>query len=144
MYFRNYRLWKRWWDKRLKSPVSKHPSTVIMLKYSKHCWNLQHNTFIIFSLSLWGKLSLEVSLILIFEILGMFGNTLIATDKNSLFNLGNLWQEFQMEVSEKVKAFSEFFTLFLNIFQILNILKKKVTLVACIFLKLKNAKDMVI
>ena len=40
------------WKKRgqvkcLKSPLSEHPATVVMLKSRKHCWNLQDIVFII-------------------------------------------------------------------------------------------------
>ena len=36
MYFGNYRLSKTWLDNYLKSVVQEHPSTVNMLKDSKH------------------------------------------------------------------------------------------------------------
>ena len=51
------------------------------------------------------NLSLEMSLILISQLLGLFGNTLPADDKYFLLNLENFQQPFQMQVSGKVKAF---------------------------------------
>ena len=48
MYFWNYGLSKTWLDHSLKSAVSKHPSTVTMLKGPKHLWNLHDGAFIMF------------------------------------------------------------------------------------------------
>ena len=47
MYFRNYRLQKTWFDKYLKSPTWEHPSTVNIVKSSKHLWNMNESTFVI-------------------------------------------------------------------------------------------------
>ena len=47
MYFQNYRLSKSWLDHCLKSTVLEDPSTVNMLKVSKHLRNLHGSTFII-------------------------------------------------------------------------------------------------
>ena len=46
-YFRNYILPKIWLDQCLKSPVTQHPSTVIMLKVFWHLRNLHDTTFTI-------------------------------------------------------------------------------------------------
>ena len=59
---------------RFKTPFDSHYAKVFQTLLKSAAQHFYH----IF-LSLWGKLSLEVSLILISEILGMFGNTLIAT-----------------------------------------------------------------
>ena len=48
MYFRNYRLRKRWLDKSLKSRVSQYPLTSNMVKGPKHCSNLNRGAFAIF------------------------------------------------------------------------------------------------
>ena len=48
MYFRNYRLRKRWLDKSLKSRVSQYPLTSNMAKGPKHCSNLNRGAFAIF------------------------------------------------------------------------------------------------
>ena len=37
MYFENYRLWRKWLDKCLKSPVSEDPSIRDMVNGSKNC-----------------------------------------------------------------------------------------------------------
>ena len=47
MYFRNYRLQKRWLDEYLKNPVSEDPSISNMGNAPKHCCNLGDSTFTI-------------------------------------------------------------------------------------------------
>ena len=49
---------------------------------------------------------------MICKILGLFVNLLTADDKYSLLNKGNLWQDFQMQFSQKRKIFYEFFFAF--------------------------------
>ena len=48
MYFQNLTIPKMWLDIFLNSALSKHPSTVNMLKRPKHLWSLHESTFIIF------------------------------------------------------------------------------------------------
>ena len=48
MYFRKYRLRKKWLDKCLKSRVSEDPYTDNKANGSKHCCNLNSSTFRIF------------------------------------------------------------------------------------------------
>ena len=48
------------------------------------------------------------------KILGLFVNTLTADDKYSLVNRDNLMQHIQMQLSQKEKKFSEFFSVFLK------------------------------
>ena len=48
MYFRNYRLQKRWFDKCLKSLVSEYPWTSNMVNVLKQCFNLNDSTLTIF------------------------------------------------------------------------------------------------
>ena len=50
------------------------------------------------------------SLLVIFKILGLFVNTLTADDKDSLLNRDNLTQPIQMQLSQKQKTFSQFFS----------------------------------
>ena len=50
------------------------------------------------------------SLLLIYKILRLFVNTLTADDKHHLLNRGNLAQPVQMQLSQKQKTFSEFFS----------------------------------
>ena len=46
--------------------------------------------------------------------LGVFVNTLPADEKSSCHNMENFLQQIQMQVSQKPKTFSLFFTAFLN------------------------------
>ena len=60
------------------------------------------------SLSLWGKLSWYIFLLVISVILGHFVNTLTADDKYFLRNRKNLPQSIQMQLSKKQKTFWTF------------------------------------
>ena len=78
------------------------------------------------------------------EILGLFVNQLTAVDKDSLLNRGNLLQHVQMQLYQKRKIFFNFFFLhFLNFYWILNISKKKMSLIADVFVKLRTPKNLV-
>ena len=48
MYFRNYRLRKRGFDKCLKNLAPEYFSTNKMVNGQKHCWNMDEGTFTIF------------------------------------------------------------------------------------------------
>ena len=50
------------------------------------------------------------SLLVIHKILRLFANTLIVDDKHYLLNRDNLTQSIQMQLYEKQKTFSEFFS----------------------------------
>ena len=81
---------------------------------------------------------------MICKVLGQFVNPLTIDDKYSLLNRCNVLQHFQMNLSEKGKIFSKpFFLHFLNLDFILNILKKKMTLIADVFLNLQTPKNVV-
>ena len=64
--------------------------------------------------SLWKQFSWKNSLIVICKILGLFHNPLTADDKYSLLNRDNLYQHFQMQLSQKRKILSEFLFAFLK------------------------------
>ena len=49
---------------------------------------------------------------MICKILGLFVNPLTADDKYSVINRGNLWEDIQMQLSQKRKIFSQFFFAF--------------------------------
>ena len=55
MYFRTYRLSQTWCNHSLKNAISKHPSTLNILKGPKNLLHLHESTFIIFSISLRGN-----------------------------------------------------------------------------------------
>ena len=82
--------------------------------------------FLSFSVKLISKLSLPVS----GEILAVFVNTLTAVSKHPVQGCENFPLQIQMHLSEKQRTFSEPFLHFLNLHQILNILKKKMIVIA--------------
>ena len=73
----------------------------------------------------------------------MFVNTLTADDQYSLLNRHNLTQQIRTQLSQKQKAFSQFFLHFRNVHEILNICKKKMTFIADLFAKLRTPKNVV-
>ena len=58
------------------------------------------------------QLGLKESLLMIRKILGLFVNPLTADHKYYLFNRGNFFQHFQMQLYQKPKIVSEFFFAF--------------------------------
>ena len=73
-----------------------------------------------------------------------FFNIFTADDKYSLLNRDNLPQPIQIKLSNKQKSFYQFFTTFLcKCTSILNILNKKMSLIAYVFPKLQIAKETV-
>ena len=85
---------------------------------------------------------MKKSFLVICKILGLFVNPLAADEKYSFFNRGNLLQHFQMQLSEKRKYILIFFY-FVNLYSILKIFKKRMTIIADVFLNLRTLKDMV-
>ena len=74
--------------------------------------------------SIWEKLSLKTSLIVISEMLGMLANTLTADDKYSLHNRETLLRPIQMQLSKKLFFFLKYLLHIWNLHTIWNILKK--------------------
>ena len=78
--------------------------------------------------------------------LGLFFNTLSADGKYSFLKRGNVLQHFQMQLSEEAKTFSQFFFFCFGFskFRInFEHFKKKMTLIADIFLNLGTPKNLV-
>ena len=71
------------------------------------------------------EVDLEISPLIIGEILGLFVNTLTAEDKYPVEDLDNLQLPIQMQLSENSKNFLNFFLNFWNLHNILNIFKKR-------------------
>ena len=74
------------------------------------------------------------------EILGMFIDTFTGDGKYGAQDSDNFPLPIQMLLFEKLKHFSQFFLPFLELYQILNILKRKMIVIANVFLKLKTVK----
>ena len=73
----------------------------------------------------------------------MFVNTLTADDKYSLLNRDNLTQPIRTPLSQKHKAFSQFFLAFSKCTLNFEHFQKKMTLVAYLFPKLRTPKNVV-
>ena len=73
----------------------------------------------------------------------MFRNTLTANDKYPFRDLQNLLCPTQLILPLKPITFSVFSIHFWNLHQVLNILKKKMTLIATLLRKLPTVKDLV-
>ena len=66
-----------------------------------------------------------------------------AVDKCSVPNRDNLIEPIHMQLSQKLKTFSLSFNVFSNLGQDLNIFKKRMTLIAYLFMRLRPAKNVV-
>ena len=73
----------------------------------------------------------------------MFVNTLTADDKYSLLNRDNLTQPIRTPLSQKYKAFSQFFLAFSKCTLNFEHFQTKMTLVAYLFPKLRTPKNVV-
>ena len=93
--------------------------------------------------SLCQNLSSNISLLVISGLFGLFVNTLTTDDKYSLCNRDNLGEPIEILLSKKQKCFFlQFLLHFSNLYQILNILEKKMTFINYVFSKLRTAKYM--
>ena len=79
--------------------------------------SVSHTLYLIL-LPLLSQLSWKKSLLLTCKILGLFVNRYAADEKYLLLNRDNLMIPIQMELYEKQKNFSEFFSIFCAIFEI--------------------------
>ena len=75
--------------------------------------------------------------------LTLFVNTLTADGKYSLLTRDNLMRLNQTYLSQKLRPFVNFLAHFSNLNQILNIIKKKMTLIAYVFPKIQTPKEVV-
>ena len=81
-------------------------------KRAKTLWQSERPHLYHIHWRLWTQLSREKSLLVICKILRLFVNTLTADDKYCLLNRDNLMHQIQMDLSQKRKTFSEFFSAF--------------------------------
>ena len=79
------------------------------VKRSKTLLKCPSEYFYQISSLLWAELTWETSLLLIFELLRVFIQTLTADHKHSLCYIWNLQVLHQMQIYKKLKAFSEFY-----------------------------------
>ena len=77
------------------------------------------------------------------KILRLFVNTLTVNDKHYDLNRDNLTQAIQISLPQKQKTFFEFFLAFLKSILIFKHLRKKMALVALVFLEIPAPRDIV-
>ena len=77
------------------------------------------------------------------DTLRVFTNTLTAQGKYPVDDFENLQLPIQMQLSVKRKTFCESFIDFLNLHQILNILKEKMIVIANLFPILQTVKNLI-
>ena len=87
--------------------------------------------------------SCKKSLLVICKSSRRFFHTMSSIDKCSLPNRDNLMQPIHMQLSQKLKTFCSFIFHFRNFLYILDIFRKKMTLIAYLFLRLRPAKSVV-
>ena len=148
MHFWTYGLHKTRLDKCLKIPVSEDPSTSNMTNTPKHCWNLNKSTFTIFidhcesnsvgkSLSWWYAKYSDCFLTHWLPMTSIL--FLIETIYCNIFRCNYLR-------NKRLFLHSFFFFFFLhfgNLYLILNISKKRMTLIADLCLNFQNSKNRV-
>ena len=101
--------------------------------------NLYHNYW-----STRRQFSCKKSLLVICKYLRLFGNTMCAVDKCSLPNRDNVMQPIHTQLSQKRKNFLNFLLHFQNLSENLeHFQKKKMALIAYLFLRLQPAKNVV-
>lgn len=111
------------------------------LKVSQTLLKLAREQFFhIFSL-LWEKLGSKKSLLVTSKILGLFVHALTPDDKYYLGIRENLPQPIQKQWSKELKIFLQFFNTFLKSTFNFERFKKKVSVIAYVFPKLKTTKD---
>ena len=143
MYFWTYGLPKTWLDKRLKSPNSEDPLRSNMVKGPKHCSKLNtaplpYSMIPVYAIQV-GKVSLTDM-----QVFRLFANSLTPDNNYSILNRDNIYQHFQMQLSQKPKIFSQFFFLhFPDLDSIFNIFWKNMPLIADAFSNLRTRKDVV-
>ena len=144
MYLSNYRLRKTLLDKCPKSPIWGDPSTTNIGNALKHCWNLNGSTFTIFidycegnsvgkGFSWWYAKSWDCLLTHWLPIASIL--FLIETIYSNIFRCNYL--------KKKKKTFLNFFLHFRNLDLILDIFRKKMTLIADVFSILRTPKYLV-
>ena len=89
------------------------------------------------------QLSSRKSLLVIWQSLRLFVNTMSAVGKCFLPHTDNLMQLIHMQLPQKLKTFCSFILHFRNSGKILDIFRKKMTLIAYLFLTLRSAKSVV-
>ena len=91
--------------------------------------------------SMWGKSSCRKSLLVICKFLRLFVSTVTVNDKYFLLNKDNLKQPIQIQLPQKQKTFSKFFSQLLQSAWNFKHFKQKMTLIPNVFPKIRTPKN---
>ena len=125
MYFWTYWLQTTWLDQCLKSLFSEHPARINVVNGRKKLFKVRPKHLYHIYWSLFRQFRFENCLWVIWKILGLFVNPFTANNKYSFLSRGNLLQHVQMQLSRKLKIFSNFFLHLLSLDSSLDIFLKK-------------------
>ena len=89
------------------------------------------------------KLIRKLSPLVLGEVLQVFANTLTPDEKHCVKDCKKFGLPIKMQLSEKQNFFSIFLFHFWNLHQILNVLKKRMIVIANLFLKYKTVRNLV-
>ena len=131
---------KKWLDKCLKSPVLEDPSTSNMVNGPRHCWNLNGSTFTIFIGQCEGNSVAKTFSWWYQNYLDYFLTHWLPMTSILFLREAIYCNIFWCNYLRKRKLFLNFFLHFRNLGSVLYILKKKMTLIADVFLNLWTPK----
>ena len=142
MYFRNYRLWKTWLENSLRGAVSEHAFPVNMWKRPKYLQNPHESAFIMFFQHPSEKSSFKKCLPSCY--VKSYGCLLThwLPMASILIRISRICHsQFKCNYLKDQSLFLNFLFHFWNLHQILNILKKRMIVIANIFAKLETVKN---
>ena len=141
MYFRNYGPTKTFLDQSLKIPVSRDPSKSNMVNAPKHCWNLNDSSFTIFIDHCEGK-CLTKSLCYWYSKSQDYFLTHWVPMASILFLIETiLRKQFRCKYVENKKLFLNFFfAFFKSSLNFEHFQKRKMSLIADVFPKLRTPR----
>ena len=143
MYFWTYGLRNTWLDKCLKSLFSEDPSTSNMVNGPKNSWNLNHSTFTIFIDYCEGNSGRKKLCERYAKSWNCFLTHWLLLTSNIFLTEAIYCNMFICNYLRNEKLFQNFFLHFLNLYSILKIFKKMMTLTAHVVLNLQTRKDVV-
>ena len=114
-----------------------------MLKGHEKLRNIHESTFMKLFCHCKGNWPGKPLLLVIFEVFWLFVIILTADDKYSLFNIWNLAELNEIQLSKNLTTYCLFFSPLLKSASNCKHFEKKMTLITYVFLKLQTVKDMV-
>ena len=123
---------------RFRLPFQKEHRKRVSTIFKSERQHLRH-----ISCSMGRQFSCKKSLLGTCQRLRLFVKTMLAVDKCFLRNRDDIMQPIHMQLSQKLKTFCSFILHFQNLDEIFHIFRKKMTLIAYSFPRLRSAKGVV-